>query len=448
MNNLPPTSARRFTRELLSLCALACAILLLDPHVAPAQLRNGTFALTNARIETITNGTIERGTLVVRDGKIAELGPNVATPSDATVIDCSGLTLYPGMIDGGTQVGLIEIGSLPETRDDDELGDVTPQVEALTAVNPNSVAIPVTRVNGVTTVLTSPDGGLFPGTAALIDLAGYTPEQMHVGGFRAVVMNFPHTGRNGWWDQRSDEEVEKAAKKAREKLKEIWDRAVLYARIDSAYAADPKRERMPEYIPEVQALLPVVRRTMPLLIEVNAARDIDSAIAWVEQNNIRAIFTGVEEGWRVADKIAKAGIPCIVGPVLNMPSRASDRYDKPYANPGLLHAAGVNVALRTSESSNSRNLPYNAGFAAAYGMGRTEALRAVTIVPAQIFGVDSLIGSLEVGKQATLFAADGDPFETSTSIRYLFIDGYEVPLESRQTDLYHEFLHRSPGLTK
>ena len=183
-------------------------------------------------------------------------------PGDAERIDCAGLTLYPGMIDGGTQLGLIEIGSLPETRDDDELGDITPQVEALTAVNPNSVEIPVTRVNGVTTVITTPNGGLLPGTAALISLAGYTPDQMYAG-FRGVVMNFPPTGRNGWWDQRSEEDIEKGAKKAKTRLKDLWDRAVLYARIDSGYRATPAQERLPEYVPEIQALLPVVRRQMP-----------------------------------------------------------------------------------------------------------------------------------------------------------------------------------------
>jgi imidazolonepropionase-like amidohydrolase len=186
---------------------------------------------------------------------------------------------------------------------------------------------------------------------------------------------------------------------------------------------------------------------MPILIEVNTARDIDSALAWVKQANVRAIFTGVAEGWRVADKIAAAGIPCIVGPVIAMPNRPSDRYDKAYANPGLLQAAGVKVAIRTAEASNVRNLPYNAGFAAAYGMGRDEALRAVTIVPAQLFGVDSLLGSLEAGKQATLFVTDGDAFEPSTNVRYLFIDGYHISLDSRHVELYKEFIKREPGAT-
>ena len=149
----------------------------------------------------------------------------------------------------------------------------------------------------------------------------------------------------------------------------------------------------------------------------------------------QVVLSGVAEGWRVADKIAEAGIPCLVGPMLSNPTRQSDRYDKAYANIGLMHKAGVKVAIRTGDSENVRNLPYNAGFAAAYGLGKEEALRAVTITPAEIFGVSDEIGSLEVGKKATLFVADGDPFETKTDIHHVFIDGYMVPMESRHTRL-------------
>ena len=434
--------------------SLFLSLLLALGLVAPQQdvlpkAERGLFALTNARIETVTNGTIERGTLVIRDDKIVALGTDVQVPDGAETIDCEGLTIYPGLIDSGTQLGLVEVGSLPETRDFDELGDITPHVEAITAVNPNSVAIPVTRVNGVTTALTAPSSGLFPGQAALINLVGYTPEQMHVGDVRMVVLEYPNKGKMGWWDRRSDEEVEKAYEKAMEKLNTTWDRAALYARIDSAYEAQPeaRRARTPEYVPEMQALAPVVRGEIPLLIEVDRAKDIEAALEWIEERKLQnVIFSGVQEGWRVADRIAKAGIPCLVGPVLAVPDRPSDRFDKAYANPGLLQEAGVKVALRSGETENARNLPYNAGFAAAYGLGKEEALRAVTIVPAEIFGVDGETGSLEEGKKATLFIATGDPFETSTDVRHVFIDGYKVPMVSRQTRLYEEFLERNPGL--
>ena len=413
------------------------------------KARRGTFALTNARIETVTGGVIENGTLVIRNDVIVALGANVEIPADAEVIDCQGQTIYPGMIDAGTQLGLVEISSIPRTIDSREVGDITPHVEALTAVNPNSVAIPVTRVSGVTTVLTQPSGGLFPGKAAMINLHGYTPEQMSVDGLQYMMMSFPSTGRRGRFDRRSEEDIKKESEKALEKLNEVWEKAVLYAKIDSAYAAAPEAGRRPEYNPQLRALLPVVRGEMPLIIQVNAAKDIVSAIEWVQKRKIRRpIFSGVAEGWRVADKLAEAGIPCLVGPVLSTPTRASDRYDKAYANAGLLQQAGVRVAIRSGEAENVRNLPFNAGFAATYGMGREDALRAVTIVPAEIFGVGDRLGSLEVGKKANVFVADGDPFEPRTKVSMVFIDGYMIPMENRQTRLYEEFLQREPGLEK
>jgi imidazolonepropionase-like amidohydrolase len=319
-------------------------------------------------------------------------------------------------------------------------------MKALTAVNPNSSLIPVNRISGVTTSLVLPTGGVYSGTAALINLHGYTPDQMYAG-FEAVVINFPVTGRRGWWDSRSDDEIKKAAEKSINEMKDVWNKAKEYARIDSAFTAGNGNQSA-DYYPEMQALMPYVRGEKPVIIEVNAAKDILSAIEWVEENNIKAIFLGVSEGWRVAEELAKAKIPVITGPVLNNPTRSSDRYDKPYANPGIMQKAGVKVALSASGAENIRNLPYNAGFAAAYGMGREEALRAVTIVPAEIFGVADKMGSLEKGKSATLFITNGDPFETSTDVSHVFIEGWNIPMESRQTKFYEEFLERSPGVEK
>ena len=408
----------------------------------------GTYVLTNIRLETISGGTIEQGTLVIREGQIDTIGTDVPLPDDAdVVIDGAGLTVYPGMIDGGTFIGLMEIGSIAETQDQNEIGEVTPHMLALTAVNPNSELIKTTRQSGVTTALTMPSGGLMPGTAALVNLHGYTPAQMDAG-FRGVLLNFPTHARRHRFDRRSEADIKKEARKAMKVLDELWSKAVQFARIDSAYTANPDPDRMPEFLPDMQALATVVRGEVPLLIEVNAAKDIAAALDWVKEKNIRVIFTGVAEGWRLADRIAEAGIPCIVGPVLSLPTRNSDRYDKPYANAGLLHQAGVKITLRTRESENVRNLPFHAGFAATYGLGREAALRAITLNAAEIFGVDADLGSLEAGKKATLFIADGDPFEPKTTIEHVFIDGYLMPKTDRQKALYDEFLNRQPGIEK
>jgi len=416
--------------------------LLVTGAVAMAQSpkgKYGTFALTNASIETVTKGVITNGTVVIQDGKITAVGAQVAVPQGAEIIDCKGQWIFPGLIDGGTNLGLTEVGSDPRTHDYSDVGDVVPQMRALVAVNPNSALIPVTRVDGVTTVIAAPSGNLLPGTSALINLFGYTPDQMFAGA-EALMLEFPSTGRRGNYDRRTDEEVKKAGEKATTRLNEVWDKAQQYYKIDSALSGKG------EYYPEMQAILPVLRGERALMIEVNKDKDIRSALAWVKTRKIKnVILCGVAEGWRVADEIALAKIPVITGPVLALPTRDYDRYDKPYANAGLMRKAGVKVAIRTTDSENVRRLPYHAGFAAAYGMGREEALRAITIVPAEIFGVADKLGSIEVGKTANLVIADGDILEAKTNVKQVFISGWKIPMVSRQTLLYDEFLKREPG---
>lgn len=401
------------------------------------QERVAKFALTNAKIYTVTNGIIENGTVVISNGIIEAVGSNVTIPSDATVIDYKGGEIYPGMIDSGTQLGLVEINSIDVSKDFDEFGAITPQMDALSAVNPNSVSIPVTRVSGITTVLTMPGGGLLPGTAATINLFGYTPDQMFTGS-KGIVLNFPNSRRS--WRQ-TQEQADKAREKAMEDLNNTFDKAELFAKIENS---DNTR-----YYPEMEALAAVVKGEMMMYVEVNAASDILKAIEWLKERKLnKIVFTGVAEGWRVADKIAEAGIPVIAGPTLSTPTRQSDAYDAAYKNPGIMHKAGVKVALSSGDTENSRNLPYNAAFAASYGMGREEALKAITINAAEIMGLGDQIGSIEVGKKANLFVATGDPFETKTQIMDVYIDGYQIPMTSRQIELYQEFLNRTPGLQK
>lgn len=410
-----------------------------------AKGRSGTFALTNATIETVTKGTIANGTVIISNGRITAVGTSIQVPAGAEVINCNGQTIYPGMIDSGTRVGLLEVGAIPQGSDEREGGEVIPQMKALTAVNPNATVIPVTRVSGVTTVLTAPEGGLLPGTAALINLHGYTPDQMYAG-FEGIVVTFPNTGRRGFFDRRTDDEIKKASEKSLKQLSDVWEKALQYHKLDSA-----TNGKGVTYYPELQAMLPVVRGKAPLMIEVNAQRDIQAALKWVKEKKVKkVVLMGVSEGWREAENIAKANIPVLAGPVIAIPNREYDRYDAIYANPGLMKKAGVKVAIRSQEAGNGnyRNLPYHAGFAVAYGMSKEDALRAVTIVPAEIFGVSDKLGSIEVGKTANLFVCNGDIFETRTQVSHVFIEGWMMPMQSRQTQLYDEFLKREPGLNK
>ncbi|WP_194775655.1 amidohydrolase family protein [Pararhodonellum marinum] len=426
----------------ISLIIISCFLAFLaqaqiDGEVLKPQ--SGKFLLQNATVVTVTQGILEGSSVLINDGKIEAVGQNLSSDG-ATVIDCSGHYIYPGMFDGGTRLGLVEVNSVPETQDFAEIGDVTPNMQALTAVNPNAVAIPVTRVSGVTTTLAVPSGGIFPGTAALINLNGYTPDQMYAG-FKGLVMNFPSSARRSTYDRRSEEDIKKDAEKSMKNIAEIWGNAKKY------HALKEKGGQL-QYYPEMEHLSKAVSGEMTMLIEVNAASDIEQAIKWIKENEVKAILTGVAEGWRVADKIAEANLPVITGPMLSIPTRESDRFDASYANAGKMAKAGVKVAIRTNDAENVRNLPFNAGFAAAYGLGKEEALKAVTINPAEIFGVADQLGSIEVGKNATLLVADGDPFETKTQIKHVFIDGYKIPMTSRHIQLYQEFIERNPGLEK
>ncbi|MBK7633913.1 MAG: amidohydrolase family protein [Saprospiraceae bacterium] len=406
------------------------------------KAESGIFILKNGTIHTVTSGTFI-GDILLKDGIIADIGTNLSVPQNSKVIDCTSKHIYPGMIDGGSRVGLSEVSSISVTNDFSELGDFIPHMKALTAVNPNAVAIPVTRVNGVTSVFAKPSGGTFPGTGALIDLFGYSPEQMTTGA-EHIVMNFPSTGRRGRWDRRTDDDIKKDAEKALKNINDVWESVTQFHKMDSLAKAE--NQKWLNNNPQMEALLPVFRGQVPILIEVNSKGDIESALEWIADKKLKVVLTGVSEGWRVADKISKAKIAVITGPVLAVPGRDNDRYDASYANAGKMSKAGVKVAIRTDGSENTRNLPFNAGFAAAYGLGIDEALKAVTIYPAEIFGVADKYGSLEKNKVANLFVSTGDPFETKTQIEHLFIKGWKIPLESRHTLLYDEFLERTPGV--
>jgi imidazolonepropionase-like amidohydrolase len=221
-----------FTTSLGLIVAFICLFVIRLEAQSPKG-KYGNFALTNATIETITKGSIANGTVLISNGKITAVGTNVTIPAGTEVIDCKGLMIYPGMIDGGTNLGLNEISAIARTTDYNEIGEVIPQMKALTAVNPNASAIPVTRISGVTTTLSIPTGGMLPGTAALINLHGYTPDQMYAG-FEGIVLSFPNTGRRGFFDRRTEDEIKKASDKAMASLNDVWEKAMQYHKLDSA----------------------------------------------------------------------------------------------------------------------------------------------------------------------------------------------------------------------
>jgi len=407
----------------------------------------GKFAITNATIHTVTNGVIENGVILINGEEIAYVGQNAKIKPEYKRIDATGKHVYPGFMDASTQLGLQEIGAVAVTRDQAELGEINPHVRAFTAINPSSVNIPVTRVNGVTHVVSLPVSGTISGKATLIDLYGYSPDSMAVTPHAGLHINWPSSKKRGWWDDRSDEEVKKEYEKDLKKLKEFWSKAEFYDKMMAAYKQNPSQKEKPDKDKKLQAMREVLSGKVPVIISVDAKKDILNAIEWTKNHpDVRFILAGVQDGWRVADEIAEAGLPCLVS-TLYTPQRDYDNYQRPYQNPAKLHEAGVKVAIATGGIENVRNAPYHAGFAANYGLGKQEALKAITINGAEIFGVDDKLGSIEKGKQANLFIADGDPFEPMSQINQVFIRGYKIPMVSRHTQLYEEYLNRGAQST-
>jgi imidazolonepropionase-like amidohydrolase len=403
----------------------------------------GKFALVNGTVHTITNGSYENGLVLIRGNLIEYAGENRNIDADFTVIDVSGKHIYPGFIDAGTRLGLVEISAIPVTVDAAEVGNFNPHMTTFTAINPSAVAIPVTRVSGVTTVLSYPTSGIIPGKSTLIDLYGYTPDSMAVLQEAALHINWPGESRRGFSDSRSEKEIRRDYELSLKQLTDFLDDASSYHSMMTQFESEPTGKTKPAKNSDMEAMRDVFRGTLPVIISADREKDILNALDWIGQNpGIKAILSSVAEGWRVADQIAGAGVPVIVGPMLRTPSRSYDNYQRPYQNAGLMSEAGVEVAIQTAGTENVRNLPYNAGYAAAYGLGREAAIRAITINPARLLGVSDRLGSLEAGKTANLFVADGDPLETITRIEHVFIRGFRIPLESRHTQLFEEYIER------
>lgn len=427
-------------KKILSICLILLASLSL------ARAQGETYAIRNARIVTVTGPVIENGTVVIANGKIAAVGTNVSIPSGAKVIDATGLWVYPGLIDAGTVLGLTEISSVAGTVDTAEIGENNADIHVDIAIHPDSAHIPVTRVGGITTVLTAPRGGLIAGQSALINLDGWVPKEMVLKSPVGMHVNWP--GGSGppsefasFGGRRSSAEARREQERQIENLKKILRDARAYADARDARQKDPTLPRLKTDL-KLEALIPVVRGQMPLIISVNDDRDIRSVIAFADEMKVKVIISGGAEAYKVADQLKARDIPVIVGPIYRLPTNEDDPYDIVFANPGLLSKAGVKIAFQTLDSAHVRDLPYQAGLAAAFGLPKEEALKAVTIYPAQILGVADKIGSIEVGKIANLIVTDGDPLEIRTQVKHLFINGRQIPLKSKHTELYERYKSR------
>jgi imidazolonepropionase-like amidohydrolase len=409
----------------------------------------GVYAIRNARIVSVSGAVLETGTVVVRGGKIEAVGSDVPAPSGAQEIDARGLTVYPGMIDLGTSLGLVEIDSgAPGTVDLAEVGDLNPNAQAIFGINQHSAHVNVTRVNGITTVLTLPRGGLISGQAALINLYGTTPREMAVTPQAALVITFPRVSALGRRDFAATQEAANLGEaittrdRQVEQLRKLLRDAEAYGRAQEAYARDPRLPR-PDQSVVLASLLPYVRGERPVIMRADREAEIRAAVRFADEMRLRPIILGGNDAWKVATFLRDRNVPVILTGVLDLPNREDDYYDQLYENAARLQRAGVRFCISTGDTgANVRDLPYHAGMAAAFGLPRDEALKAVTLYPAQIMNAADRLGAIEPGKLANLVITDGDLLEARTNIRYLFIAGRMIPLANRQIELYNQFKNR------
>jgi len=439
---------------------LAIAMSICVTSVAAQQIGNpttqqgvlpprGVFAIRNVHIVTVSGPDIENGTVLIRDGKIEAVGTTVNVPSGAQVIEGRGLSVYPGMIDAGTNMGLVEVPQGANgTVDLSEVGDFNPNAKAIIAVNPHSAHIAVTRVEGVTNTVTAPTGGLISGQAALINLLGTAPKEMAVVPYAALVINYPRIGGGGGgfggFQQQPANLSETLEANARqlEQIRKMLRDAEAYGRAQDAYAKDRTLPR-PDHNVVLEAMVPYVRGEQPVMFRAAREAEIRGAIRFAEEMKLKPIIVGGDDAAKVASLLKEKNVPVILTGIFSLPLREDDAYDSLYETASKLQQAGVLFAISTGDSGPEvRNLPQYAGMAAAYGLSKPDALKAVTLYPAQIMKVADRLGSVEAGKMANLVVTDGDLLEVRTHIRYLFIDGRLVVLSSRHTELNDAFKNR------
>ena len=428
------------TSRTLSFLAAVCAAAVIVPA---GTLAAQTIAITGGKVYPVSGPPIENGTVLIKGGKIVAVGANVTVPSDAEKVDASGKWVTPGLVDAETQLGLVEVGfgaGANESRARSEQG-ITPDFTSWDGLNPRSVLIPPAREDGITSVMSTPVGGLIAGQAAMIDLFGDTRADMILRAPAAMIATIGDVGGDG------------APAKGQQvaKLRELLQDARYYQKHVAEFDRGQSRQ-MSTTPASLAALVPVLTGKVPLLINVDEASDIQSAIDLAKEFGIKVIIGGGAEAWEVADRLAAARIPVLAGAMSNDPisfSALGSRQD----NVALLRKAGVQVALignggGDEELFNVRNIRYEAGNAVGYGLSWNEALKAITQAPAEIFGVADRIGTLQAGREANVVVWDGDPFEFATRAVAVYVRGQKQTDVSRQDLLTKRYETQPPNYEK
>jgi imidazolonepropionase-like amidohydrolase len=411
---------------------------------------NETIALKGGKLLTITHGVIENGVVVMQNGRITAVGgAGTAIPSGAKVVDVTGMTVYPGLIDSETHLGLTEISAERMTNDELENSDeIMPHMHVYDAFHAETALIPVTRINGITNAIVAPaSGDTLPGQDSFIQLAGASATEMLT--VRDIAMPLNFTGA-----QRRNQSFDSAkfpftrmgmAAQLRQAFIDALDYDLKLVAYDKKKSGSDDKDKEkdkagapPKRDLKLEALLPYLHGKKPVVLAAEQPNDLLTALELANEFHLKVILNHVTHSAGLLDKIAATGLPVIVGPIYEEP-KESERYDAVYSMPAQLAKRGVKIAFASYDAHQARNLPYAAGYAVGFGLPSEEALKALTINPAQIWGVDKDLGSLEVGKLGNVVVANGDPLDVKTDVKHVFIQGQEIPLVSKQTQLRDQY---------
>ncbi|MCY3611126.1 MAG: amidohydrolase family protein [Gemmatimonadetes bacterium] len=398
-------------------------------------------ALTGATIHTVTSGVIENGTILLENGLITAIGADVEIPAGTRVVDATGKHIYPGLIDAFSTVGIAEIGAVGVSNDINELGDFNPNVRADVAVNAESRHIGTTRSTGVLTTLTTPGGGLVSGMSSAMALEGWSWEEMSMQSAAALNVNWPNPnprrfrGFGGFRFGPQGADRPSYAEQVQQ-LKDFFAEARAYR---DAIAAGAEVRSDSRYA----AMIPVIDGDIPVVIAADGAAQINDAITWAQEEDLRIVIRGGRDAIHVADRLVAEDIPVILTSTMAAPGRQYEGYDGAYSMPARLHEAGVRFAISGGSGSlYSNRLPFEAGVAVAFGLPEEEALKAVTINPAQFLGLDDRIGSLEPGKQATFLITTGTPLDMTSDIEQAYIQGRELDMMDIQKYFFEKYMEK------
>jgi imidazolonepropionase-like amidohydrolase len=421
-----------------------------SPAAAMALDPSKPIAITGGTLLTITHGTIDNGVLVIENGKIAAVGTanSVKVPSNAQVIDAKGMTVYPGLIDSETHLGLTEIEADKMTNDLVETSDeIMPHMHVSDAFHAETVLIPVARYNGITNAVVAPDSrDTLPGQDSFIQLAGADATQMLL--IRDIAMPLNFTGSQRRNESFANAQYPQTRMGMAAQMRQAFTDAQGYAAKWDEYNKKKSSTKAGEAPPsppardlKLEALLPYLEGKKPVIVKAETTNDVETAYALAQEFKLRVILNGLTQAQPIYDKIAQWKVPVILGSIYEDP-KEWERYDTVYKMPGELSKRGVKIAFASFDAHQVRNLPYAAGFAVAFGLPYDEAMKALTLYPAQIWGVDGQLGSLDVGKTANIVVANGDPLDVKTDVKYVFVEGRSLPMVDRQTELRDRYSNK------